>query len=183
MSRLLQSLIMLFAIVAFSVPQSASAHAELVRSTPRAGETLASAPETVSAVFSTDVDPSQSALTVENAAGTRVDRNDLRLDAADTTGRTLLVSLQSNLAPDTYTVRWQVTAEDGHTAEGSFQFMIGSDTATRDGTATTTGTPATEPAATLPETGGYSRVIPLLAVIGFILTWCGLALRRRYSAV
>jgi hypothetical protein len=37
----------------------------------------------------------------------------------------MIVSLESNLPPDTYTVQWRtLSADDGHDGEGEFQFIV-----------------------------------------------------------
>jgi copper transport protein len=53
---------------------------------------------------------------------TQVRPDSLHLAAGD--GKTVVASLGAALAPGSYTVRWQVTGDDGHPVRGEFKFEV-----------------------------------------------------------
>ncbi len=99
----------------------AQAHAFLVGAEPRVGASIHAAPDQLSLVFSEAVEPAFSSIRVTDAAGTRVDRDDLHRDPNQATR--LIVGLQK-LPPGTYRVAWKVTSVDTHKTEGNFTFTI-----------------------------------------------------------
>ena len=99
----------------------AEAHAQLRQADPPVGASLRAAPDHVSLIFSEGVEPAFSSVTVTDAAGVRVDRDDLRRDPAQNTR--LLLGLKS-LASGTYRVDWKVTSVDTHKPQGSYTFTI-----------------------------------------------------------
>jgi copper transport protein len=102
----------------------ALAHAQLLSSTPGAGELVAQAPSEIRLVFSEPLDPRFSSADVLNAAGQAVVDHAGRLDAVDAT--TLVVPLPQ-LAFGAYTVNWRsLSAADGHQANGFVTFGVGS---------------------------------------------------------
>jgi methionine-rich copper-binding protein CopC len=99
----------------------ADAHARLDRSTPAADSRLRTAPQSLSIVFTQNIEPAFSAITVTDARGARVDKNDTARDGAN--GKALRVSL-TPLRPGTYTVHWRVLSVDSHKTEGDFTFSV-----------------------------------------------------------
>jgi methionine-rich copper-binding protein CopC len=123
--RLTASTLLTIALVLAFQSGTASAHAEIVSSTPRAGSTVDTAPDSITASFSQKLAPDDSSLTVLDAQGARVDLDDSAVDPSDAEGKTLLVSLKGDLPAGTYTVEWQtLSAEDGEATDGQFQFTI-----------------------------------------------------------
>lgn len=200
-------LILAAVLLILAAPRSSYAHAEVVRSTPEAGSTVDAPPAHVTAVFSQQVAPDDSTLTVEDASGARVDGDDSAVDSGDAEGKTMTVSLKAGLAAGTYTVRWNtLSAEDGETAEGRFTFTIrdsagggqaASPQASPQASASArpsasqsaaaasiqpsaAGTARADQATTLPETGvtAMSPWIAVAAVVTLILG-AGIQLRRR----
>jgi methionine-rich copper-binding protein CopC len=106
---------------AMALASAALAHGMLQQATPRAGSTVRAAPPAVRLTFSEKIEPAFSAIEVSNAAGERVDRGDLTLDAK--TGQALQVGL-APLEPGTYTVKWRAVAVDTHATTGSFTFTV-----------------------------------------------------------
>jgi copper transport protein len=103
---------------------SAQAHALLVRSSPEANASLATAPRFVELVFSEALEPSFSTASVLNADGQRLDNNDANVDTAIPTRVTLTLR---PLPDGVYTVTWKVlSAVDGHVTTGVFAFSVGS---------------------------------------------------------
>ena len=71
--------------------------------------------------FSEPVEPALSSVEVRAGDGARMDRGDLRGDAADRTR--LRISL-SPLAPGIYRVVWRVVSRDTHRTNGTFPFRV-----------------------------------------------------------
>jgi copper transport protein len=112
----------LAALVVFAGP--ASAHAELVASTPSQGAVVGGEPTQVALRFSEEIVLKLSAVKVIGPDGRRLDAGALRAGpfGAD--------SLAVDLAPDarhgTFVVVWQVTAaDDGHASSGTVMFAVG----------------------------------------------------------
>lgn len=152
---------------------SASAHADLVSSTPAAGSTVNTAPSKVVTVFSEELKAEGSVLKVTDSKGTVVDNGDTTLDRSDAERKTLVVTLKANLPADTYTVNWTSASSDGHSESDSFTFKIAG--------AASTSAPAA-PSTTLPATGA-GDTLPLagLIVVGLIALGAGLVVRRARS--
>lgn len=102
-------------------PASSWAHAFLLSATPAVGGTLPAAPAELVLRYSEAPEPRFSSITVQDAAGARVDRGNLHPGADGT--NSLAIGLTA-LKPGTYTVRWQVLSVDTHRTEGSFRFTI-----------------------------------------------------------
>jgi copper transport protein len=102
---------------------TAAAHANLVRSTPAAGASLASAPDMVVLEFSEALDPSFSKLTIYDSASTLVEPGPGQVDPA---APERLSQPMPPVPNGTYTIRWRVrSAVDGHITEGTIPFGVG----------------------------------------------------------
>src|SRR5215471_18511711 len=98
-------------------PRPASAHANILASTPRPGETLRTAPGVVVLTFSERLDILLSRAVVA-APGGRTFRQ------GSVSPSEIRVPLTTN-APGIYDVRWtSVSAVDGHTLSGGFRFGV-----------------------------------------------------------
>lgn len=97
----------------------ARAHAMLDRASPAVGSAVRAAPREVVLWFTENLEPAFSRVTVQNAAGARVDRGNARAS-----GNQLRVSLGA-LAPGTYRVVWRVVSVDTHASQGDFTFRVG----------------------------------------------------------
>jgi methionine-rich copper-binding protein CopC len=117
--RMLASIAALAAFLLHAV--SVDAHAVLVRSTPAARATVATAPDRVILWFNERLEPAYSSASVWNAAAAQVDRKDARVEGDDP--KRLAVTL-TRLAPGTYTVRYRVLSVDGHIVESTFPFTV-----------------------------------------------------------
>jgi methionine-rich copper-binding protein CopC len=114
----------LLALAVSGAARVADAHAHLDRSEPAAGSTVETAPTRVRVWFSESVDGAVSGLSVLDATGTAVDRNDSARDGADE--KLVSVSLPADLPEGVYTVQWRaVTGDDGARTSGEFQFGVG----------------------------------------------------------
>lgn len=110
-------------IAIFFIPQSASAHANLLEASPKPSEELDAPPERVIIWFTEPIEPAFSEISVFNASGADVTDGDTEFDPTEPT--VMWVTL-ANLENGTYTVVWRnVSSVDGHKATGSFLFAVG----------------------------------------------------------
>ncbi|HST04583.1 MAG TPA: copper resistance protein CopC, partial [Chloroflexia bacterium] len=126
----LASLILIFVMAAWLLyPPLASAHAQLVRSTPSAGALLDAPPQTMRLEFSESVSLDFSTIQVYDRA-----RQPQKVGALGQPGgesNVIKASLPDTLAPGVYTVVWRiVSAADGHVTAGSFAFRVRDTTGT-----------------------------------------------------
>ena len=108
---------------------SAQAYATPVLSAPTEGEVVRKVPAYVMIAFSEPVDPFASQIEVFDANGRKVDRNDCGIDVADPSRKTMISTLQPDLAPGVYTVHWTTVADsdsqaEGYTIKGQFEFTL-----------------------------------------------------------
>lgn len=96
-------------------------HAFLVKSAPARRAVLLRPPARVQLWFNERLELAFSRVSVWNAAGERVDLEDIRIDPDDP--KKLSVGLRI-LAPGRYTVKFRVLSIDGHVVEGQFLFMV-----------------------------------------------------------
>jgi hypothetical protein len=102
-------------------PRPAVAHAALVRSAPARRATVSASPARVRLWFSERVEARFSRVSVEDAGGRPVDRQDSQADPED--GKQLSVGLPP-LGPGVYRVRYRVLSVDGHVVEGELSFTV-----------------------------------------------------------
>ncbi len=109
-----------FGIVA-ALCAGASAHAVLERAEPLAGSRVTSSPPRVTLRFTERLEPAYSTVSVTDASGRRVDRDDSQVDPSDRA--VLRVSLPP-LPRGTYRVFWRVLSIDTHVSEGEYRFTV-----------------------------------------------------------
>jgi copper resistance protein C len=100
---------------------AALAHALLDHAMPPVGGTVTTAPAEVAITFSETVEPAFSGITVEDAAGKRVDTGKAHIVSGD--ARRLAVGLKP-VPAGTYTVTWHATSTDTHRTQGHFSFTV-----------------------------------------------------------
>jgi copper transport protein len=103
------------------LPVTAHAHATLLRSTPAANSRLAELPETIRLVFSEQVVPDLSQITLVRPDGSVVQLH-VANDPHDV--HTLIGRGTGELANGRYRVSWRVLSSDGHPVGGGFGFSI-----------------------------------------------------------
>jgi copper resistance protein C len=99
----------------------AFAHAQLEKSTPAVGGTVASASE-VRLEFSEGVEPRFTGLTLTAPDGASVPLGAPKVDASDQ--RVLIVPIAKALGPGGYTVHWHAVSVDTHHTQGTFEFTV-----------------------------------------------------------
>lgn len=113
------------AVVTVTIATPASAHDQLVSSSPAADEQLASPPESITMTFSGDLLVLDDSLT--GAVVLVVDASGRDWVSGDVTvaGRTVTAPLEPGMPTAGYQVRWQVVSEDGHPIAGVVPFTVG----------------------------------------------------------
>lgn len=96
-------------------------HAFPVRSDPRVGWTVASAPSKVTIWFDGALEPAFSSIAVYNSAKQQVDRGNSRVTGTD---RTVLEVDLPVLTAGQYHVYWKALSKDTHVTEGDFTFSV-----------------------------------------------------------
>ena len=132
----------LLAAVHYPLSTAVLAHADYDDAVPAVGEVVSQAPQQVQVWFTQDLfrREGQNTLEVYGPDDQRVDLDDAAID--DDNRKLMTVSLQSDLPNGVYTVRWRtLSADDGDTAEGEFQFTIQADEPEAEATPTATSTP------------------------------------------
>ena len=118
--------------------ETAHAHSAYVRSNPGADAVIASAPAKVEIWFSQELfrRKGENSIQVSGPDGQEVSSGETTIDDDDRTH--IWVELSPNLPAGKYLVEWKnISVEDGHSTEGSFNFTI-------DPQAAVTSTPITE---------------------------------------
>jgi copper transport protein len=121
-------------------------HAKLVRSQPKAKETLASIPRVVELWFSEPLESGLNTIEVKDSTGKRVDKGDVTLAEEN---KKAVVNLDE-LPPGSYTVNWKALSADQHPMRGMFTFSV-SELALATSTTPVTATPAPTPPASAPR--------------------------------
>ncbi len=97
----------------------ASAHADLLESTPAPAAVLDTPPTEVKLNFTEAVEAKGGAVRVFDDGGTRVDDG-----GAETSGSTVRMPLP-DIGDGAYVVTWRVTSADSHPVSGAFTFQVG----------------------------------------------------------
>lgn len=105
----------------------ASAHADLLESTPAANSILATAPTEIVLTFTERVTPAVGAVRLLDSDGTALDVGDVNQTGG---GDTLAVAIPSTLDNGTYVVAWRAVSVDSHLISGAFLFSVGEAEAT-----------------------------------------------------
>lgn len=122
LARPMRVLRRLLPVVGLAAPiAAAAAHPRLEKSAPAAESLVAAPPKQISLTFNESLDLALTRVTLQR--GTESVRLDsLRLVAGD--DKTVTAAIPTALAPGRYTVKWQVTGDDGHPVRGEFAFEV-----------------------------------------------------------
>ena len=187
----LSAIVLAAGLACLTLAPTAYAHANLRRSIPTAGATVAQPPERVEIWFSSDLyrRKDENWIRVSDPEGREASTGETTFDEDDRTH--VWVNLRPGLPPGQYQVQWRnLSLEDGHTNEGGFAFTVApspeasravaapaSPTEAPRPTAKST-TPAS-PAAARPDPGGPANtLVPAAAALVAVLVG-GYALLRR----
>ncbi len=142
----------------------ASAHAELVQSTPAPGAVLDAAPQEIKLNFTESVDAQGGAIRVFDADGERVDDG-----GAEASGSTVTMPMPE-VGDGSYVVTWRVVSADAHPISGAFTFQVG------QGGAGATSQEVTGLADRLLADQGGDRVVGVIYGISRFTVFAGLSL-------
>lgn len=106
------------AVVGFAAP--ASAHDELIGSSPAANEQLESAPAEVVLTYNASILPDGAAVAVVDADGTEWAAGEPVIET-----NTLTFPLKADMPEAGYLVEWRVVSSDGHPISGTIPFAVG----------------------------------------------------------
>ena len=97
------------------------AHAYLQRAAPLVGSTIPASPPDLTLDYSEPIESHFSAVVVMDAAGQRVDKNDVHVSPENP--KRLVVGLHP-LKQGTYKVEWHIISVDTHRTDGRFTFSV-----------------------------------------------------------
>jgi len=101
----------------------ASAHAELLSTTPSAGQQLTASPGVIVLHFGESVEVQFGSIQVFDRKARRVDSGRARHAGGDP--RSVEIAVPANLGDGGYVVTWRVISADSHPVHGAFTFLIG----------------------------------------------------------
>lgn len=116
-----RTLTLLLALSLAAPLSAAHAHPRLLKATPAADSRTAEAPRQIALTFNESLDLALTRVTLLRGE-TQVRPDSLQLAVDD--DKTVVASFGTTLAPGRYTVRWQVTGDDGHPVRGEFSFEV-----------------------------------------------------------
>jgi methionine-rich copper-binding protein CopC len=168
--------ILVAGIALFAPISSASAHTDLVITSPIAGSDVNASQTTISLTFAEPMLIEGAAIVVVDSTGTTLDS-----PAPTQEGATLSIPWPADLTPGNVTVQWRASADDGHVLSGEFSFNY---TAAAEGgialnsSATPEATPILLGVDYVPEKSNNNLVIGIAIVSLVGLVAAGLFLRR-----
>jgi methionine-rich copper-binding protein CopC len=113
------AIILVLLALCAAAPRSAWAHAVLVASTPKAGETVAAGDLTLDLKFNSRVDGAHSPLSLVGPDG-----NETRLPIGTQVAPDEIRTNAAGLAAGSYTLHWQALSSDGHITRGQIAFQV-----------------------------------------------------------
>jgi len=99
----------------------AFAHAQLKKSSPAAGATVAP-PSELRLEFSEAVEPIFSGVILKSTNGASEPLGRAKADSGD--DKALIAKISRPLSPGRYSVRWHAVSVDTHRTEGTFEFTV-----------------------------------------------------------
>jgi hypothetical protein len=109
------------AIAALAAASQAAAHARLITSSPKNGESIA-APKGLSLHYSEGIVAAGSSVSVTGPGGAVAPTTPLAVGGADK--RLVTVNFTGPVAHGAYKVHWHMKTEDGHETEGDLGFTV-----------------------------------------------------------
>jgi copper transport protein len=106
-----------------SAPETASAHAYLIRTSPTASGVLNSPPKQVSLTFDEAVEPRFATVSVTNVNGTQ--ETTAAVSRSPSNPDTLIVPVRHGLPQGWYLIYWRAISVDGHPVQGAFTYAVG----------------------------------------------------------
>lgn len=169
------------ALIVGVTPTAASAHDQVLSTSPASQEHLDVAPTEVSMVFSDAVLDLGATVLVVDEDGTDWSANMVHID-----GSAVRQGLTGELPDGRYQVRWRVVSADGHPISGTFDFAVGEVVAGQTFEPATPSAAPTVQAATGSDSSRNTVIAPSFvliglggAVAGFLIFVLILTLRKR----
>ena len=125
---------------------AATAHDQVLSTSPTTGENVDTAPKQVAMVFSDDILSVGAIMLIVDEQGRNWADGTLQLDRA-----TVTQPLAPGLPNGAYEVRWRVVSADGHPIAGTFPFSVG--TVTAGSGSASSGAASSGPATVSPQPG------------------------------
>src|SRR4051794_4378845 len=173
--RGLMTAVLTVAVLLLAPTSPASAHAELVDSTPANGARLDKPPARVTLTFTEGVNLIDGGIRLVDALGDPVSTPEPTAE-----GHTVEWPMPSDLKNGKYLVSWRVVSADGHPVQGALSFGIGVDAQGVVGAGSSA--PATAPTpVVLVRFAGYLAFSLLIGVVAFV-TWCSPSSRKDPTA-
>ena len=147
MSALALVTLVTLSVVAGAAP-AATAHDQVLSTSPTTGENVDTAPKQVAMVFSDDILSVGAIMLIVDDQGRNWADGTLKLDRA-----TVTQPLAPGLPNGAYEVRWRVVSADGHPIAGTFPFSVGTVTAGSGSGSASAGPAASGPARVSPQPG------------------------------
>ena len=110
----------LLVALGLAVPSAAQAHPRLLKATP-AADSRAEAPRQIALSFNEELDLALTRVTLHHGE-TQVRPDSVQLAVGD--AKTVVATFGTALQPGRYTVRGQVSGDDGHPVRGEFSFEV-----------------------------------------------------------
>ena len=158
---------LLISLALFGGAVPASAHADLVSTTPVDGAVLESAPRTLTLSFNSTLLEGMVEVAVSNFAGELVSGV-----LVESVGTDAIAQWPADLPGDTYKVAYRIVSQDGHPVTGSLRFSYpNSETVTAELEVTTLDDPISEPETAVPrvtEEPASDSESMLVWVLGFV---------------
>jgi methionine-rich copper-binding protein CopC len=98
------------------------AHAHLKTAEPAPNAQVTAAPHNLRLVFSEQIEPKFSKLTLQDGTGHAIATGPLALDPADP--KVVIVPVKDTLKAGTYKVNWHAVSVDTHKSAGSYRFTV-----------------------------------------------------------
>jgi methionine-rich copper-binding protein CopC len=155
----------------------ASAHADLLLSSPEDGAVLTAVPEDAVLTFSEDLLPETVVVSVADETGFVVRVLSLEVDGAD-----VLITWPPGLSGSAYDINYRVVSQDGHPVEGTVAFTV------EGGPVPSSVAGSTAPAQAATEPESSTSVAPIAAIsaglgIGIATGFLLWVMRRRGGTV
>lgn len=113
---MIKRIVTLFSIVFLAWTLQASAHAEIIHSTPKHGQTVQSPIHSIQLTFGERVEKFLS-IKLTNAQG-----ESINIGKPEIKGKNVSIPVSQSLQPGTYTLKWKVMSIDGHAMSQRLSF-------------------------------------------------------------
>jgi copper resistance protein C len=114
-----RTLLVVAAVAASLQAVPSRAHTELLQAVPKPEAVVEKSPEKISLIFSEEVDPAFSGMSLIDDNG-----NTIQVDGLSIAGKKMDTSISETLGEGIYRVNWHLLSIDGHRVEGSFTFEV-----------------------------------------------------------